>query len=220
MTPTDIENMARSKYSAVGDTFFTQMEVQYLIYQAQLELANECNIIENIYTTTTTAGTRQYAYPSQARIIKRVEYINLLGAGSKLEPITFREDDALTLTNVASLTMGTPTFYTIFNYSLYLRPIPDTSACTIKVYSFNEPQLVTTASVIDVPSNFHMDIVDFVVMHMYLKDKDSEMAKCYAELWLTAKTRAKRFVEKRKRGDGYTVTQNEDSLAVTLLGPV
>lgn len=220
MSPTDITTYARAKYNATGDTFFTDQELYYLIYQAELELSNECNIVENIYSTTTIQGTRQYAFPTQTRIIKRIEFVNLVGIANKLEPITFREDDALTLVNTASTTMGTPQFYSTFNFNIYLRPVPDTTACTIKVYSYNEPQVVTANTVLDVPTPFHMDIVDFVVMHMYLKDKDLTMATFYDTKWSRAILRAKRWVQKKKRGDAFTVVMNEDNLAVTLTGPV
>lgn len=220
MSPADILTMARARYNAVSDSFFTDLELYGAIYQAQLELSNDMNIIEALYTTTTVSGTRQYAFPTQTRMIKRVEFINLSGVGVKLEPITMREDDALTLVNVASTTLGTPQFYTIFNYSIYLRPIPDTTACTLKVYSYNEPQSITSTSVLEVPTAFHMDIVDYVVMQMYLKDKDPTMAQAYKILWDQAKLRCKRWIQKRKRSDAFTVVMNEDNLAVTLTGPV
>lgn len=220
MTPADILTIARARYNAVSDSFFTDQELYYSIYQAELELSNEMNMVEAIYTTTTTQGTRQYAFPTQTRIIKRVEHINLSGIAVKLEPITFREDDALTLVNIASTSQGVPQFYSMFNYTLYLRPVPDTTACTIKVYSYNEPQVVTSTSVLDTPSPFHMDIVDFCVMQMYLKDKAPDMAQAYKILWDQAKMRAKRWVQKKKRGDAFTVVMNEDNLAVTLTGPV
>lgn len=221
MTPSDMLTYARARYNAAGDTFFTDNELLYSIYQAQLEMSNEAHgICEAIYTTTSIAGTRQYSFPSQTRVIKRIDYIDLSGIAVKLEPITFREDDALTLVNVASTTLGKPQFYTTFNFSLYLRPIPDTTACTIKVYSYNEPQVVTATSVLDVPTPFHMDIVDYVVMQMYMKDKDLQMAMGYKSLWDQAKGRAKRWVQKKKRGDAFTIVMNEDNLAVTLTGPV
>lgn len=220
MTPADIETQARAQYNASGDTFFTSAEILGYIYQAQLELANECNIVENIYTSLTVAGTRQYAFPVKTRVIKRVEFINLSGTAQKLEPVTFREDDALTGVNIASQAMGSPTFYAVFNFNIYLRPIPDTSACTIKVYSYDEPAVVTALSTLDVPTPFHMDIVDFVVMKMYGKDKDLEMYQTFDTRWSRAMLRAKRWVQKKKRGDAFTVVQNEDNLAVTLSGPV
>ncbi len=220
MTPAEILTYARARYNATGDTFFTDNELYYSIYQAELELSNEMNMVEAIYTTTTTAGTREYAFPTQTRVIKRVEFINLSNIANKLEPITFREDDALTLVNVASTTQGTPQFYSTFNFTIYLRPVPDTSACTIKVYSYNEPQVVVSTTVLDTPTPFHMDIVDYVVMQMYLKDKDPTMAQAYKALWDQAKMRCKRWVQKKKRGDAFTVVMNEDNLAVTLSGPV
>lgn len=220
MTPSDILVYARARYNATSDAFFTDNELLYAIYQAELELSNEMSMVEAIYTTTSVQGTRQYAFPTPTRTIKRVEYIDLAGIAVKLEPITFREDDALTLVNVASTTMGKPQFYSVFNYNMYLRPIPDTTACTIKVYSFNEPQVVTATSVLDTPTPFHMDIVDYLVMQMYLKDKDPTMAQAYKALWDQAKMRCKRWLQKKKRGDAFTVVMNEDNLAVTLSGPV
>jgi hypothetical protein len=221
LSPSDILTYARARYNATGDGFFSDNEIYYSIYQAQLEMSNEVHgICEAIYQTTSTQGTRQYTFPTNTRVIKRVEYIDLSNIAVKLEPITFREDDALTLVNVASTTQGKPQFYSTFNFSLYLRPIPDTTACTIKVYSYNEPQTVTSTSTLDVPTPFHMDIVDYAVMQMYLKDKDPVMAQAYKALWDQAKMRAKRWVQKKKRGDAFTVVMNEDNLAVTLTGPV
>jgi hypothetical protein len=55
---------------------------------------------------------------------------------------------------------------------------------------------------------------------MYLKDKDVESASAYDVRWEKAKERIKRWVQKRKRGDAFTIVMNEDNLAVTLSGPV
>jgi hypothetical protein len=221
MTPQEINTYARAKYNATSDSFFTDAEIYYLIYQAELEMTNEIpGICEAMYTTTSVQGTRQYTFPTEARVIKRIEYIDLAGIAVKLEPITFREDDALTLVNVASTTQGKPQFYSQYNFSLYLRPIPDTSGCTIRIYSYNEPQVVSSTSVLEIPTPFHMDITDFVCMHMCLKDKEFDAAQAYSTLWSQAKLRAKRWVQKKKRGDAFTIVMNEDNLAVTLTGPV
>ena len=174
MLPLDIITAARDRYNATGDTYFVDLQLYNSVYQAELYLASEApGIIENYLSAVTlTQGTRQYAYPSQARVIKRIEFVNLSGIANKLEPITFREDDALTLVNVASTTMGTPQFYSIYNYQLYLRPIPDTTGTTMNIYSYNEPVVPTASSTLEIPSVFHMDLVDYVVFQMYLKDKE------------------------------------------------
>lgn len=222
MLPSDINTTARSRYNATGDSFFTDSEIYYSIYQAEQELVSESPGIVESYLAgiTLTQGTRQYAFPTNARVIKRIEYVNLSGIANKLEPITFREDDALTLVNVASTTQGTPQFYEIYNYNIYLRPVPDTTSTTINVYSYNEPIVPTNSSTLEIPTVFHMDLVDYVVFQMYLKDKNLEMAQAYAEKWESAKLRVKRWVQKKKRGDAFTIVMNEDNLAVTLTGPV
>lgn len=222
MTPSDINIQARAKYNASTDSFFTDMEIYGYIYQGELELFAESPGIIEAYLpgTVLTQGVRAYAYPTQAKMIKRIEFVNLSGIANKLEPITFREDDALTLVNTASTTLGTPQFYEIFNGQIYLRPIPDTSATTLNIYSYNEPIAVTATSMLEIPTLFHMDLCDFAVMQMYLKDKDVESASVYEQRWQSAKGRVKRWVQKRKRGDAYTIVMNEDSLAVTLSGPV
>lgn len=219
MTPSEIEAQARAKYNAAGDNFFSSLEICGYIYQAELEISNECDIIEAYTTMPVISGTRKYAFPSQVRKIKRVEAVDASGTVQKLEPITFREDDALTLVNVASTTLGKPQFYEIFNFNIYLRPIPD-GAYTLNIYSYNEPIVVTTTSTLELPTPFHMDVTDFVVMHMYLKNQNIEMAKAYADVWTSAKSRMKRWAQKKKRGDAFTIVMNEDNLAVTLTGPV
>ena len=221
MTPTLIETYARSKYNATGDTFFTEAEIFYYIYQAQLELASETDLYESpVATINMVAGTRSYDYPDTAKILKRLEYNVSGGTTIKLQPITFREDDALTLQNSTSTVQGTPQFYTIFNEKIYLRPTPASSVDTITVYFYGEPAVVTTMTTLETPTLFHMDLVDFVVREMYAKDKDLEMTEYFDQRWEKSKSRIKRWVQKRKRGDSFTVVQNEDNLAVTITGPV
>lgn len=219
MTPTEIETYARAKYNATGDTFFTSAEIYYYIYQAELELAAECNLCSAYTTQAVVNGTRQYTFPTLARILKRVECLDSGGTAVKLEPITFREDDALTLVNVASTTKGRPAFYSQFNFNIYLRPVPDASY-TLNIYYYAEPAVVTSLSVLEVPTMFHMDLCDFVVREMYAKDKEPEMYDRFDKKWQMAKLRIKRWLQKQKRGDAFTIVMNEDNLAVTLTGPV
>lgn len=219
MTPTDIETYARAKYNATGDTFFSTAEIYYYIYQAELELSSECRICSAYTTQAVVASTRQYSFPALARILKRVECLDSGGIAVKLEPITQREDDALTLVNVASTTLGRPAFYTQFGTSIYLRPVPDVSY-TLNIYYFAEPAVVTALSVLEVPSLFHMDLCDFVVREMASKDQNQLTYEVQDKKWQSAKIRIKSWVQKQKRGDAFTIVMNEDNLAVTLTGPV
>lgn len=212
MTPLQIESAVRRRYNAENDSFWSTDEIMDLIYAASLELANETNCIENVVTATTVADQRAYTMPSEAVSIFRVEY-----DGDSLERITWREDDAITLSNADTTTSGTPRYYAEFENVVYLRPIPD-SALTLKVYSYNEPQSVTTSSTLDIPSRYHMDLCYFVLAEMYEKSKDVSGSNRYRQLWLNAISKAKRLEKRRKRGGAFGYVLDMDTLPSSLLG--
>jgi hypothetical protein len=215
MTPAQIEAAARNKYNATGDTFYTSAEIVDYIYQAQLELAQVCPIIEAVYTTVSVASQQEYSFPTNTSIIKRITF-----DGKKLSPFTFRDDDAVTGLESNTTTTGTPEYYATWNETLYLRPIPTTAALTIKIFSINEPQAMSTSSALEVPSLFHMDIVDFVAAQMAYKDENSRVGDAKMALWEKAKLRAIAWCRKRKRGDSFASVQSEEQHAVTQFGMV
>jgi hypothetical protein len=210
----DIEEAARAQYNGTGDSFFSSVDFTRSIYQACLQLAREALCIEATYSTTTVAGTQEYALPTNTISVKRITY-----EGQKLQQVNMREDDSLTLQNSGSTTQGTPTYYFIWDDTIYLRPIP-AAAGTLKIFSYNEPSEVTTSSTIEVPSEFHMDLVEYVLYRMYAKDKDLQMAQFHREHWETAMEKAKRWYRRRKRGDAMPVVQDEETLGVTSLGSI
>lgn len=213
MTPLEVEQAARERYNAVGETFWSSSEIMDLIYAACLEIATETECIERTYTTTTVAGTQEYPFPDQTIEIKRVTW-----NGRKLEPINFREDDILTGLNASTTDQGEPAYYAQWNETMVLRPIPN-DAQTLKIYSINEPQEVTSTSVLEVPTFSHMRIVNYVLGEMYAKDKDFNSAKYYKDLWLEVDLPAiKRFAKKRLRRDRPARVQNEEVSSRTILG--
>jgi hypothetical protein len=215
MTSAQIEAAARNKYNSTGDTFYTSSEIVDYIYQAQLELAQACPIIEAVYSTTSVASQQEYSYPTNTTEIKRITY-----DGRKLQPITFRQDDAVTGLDSDTTSTGTPEYYMIWNRTLYLRPIPATSSQTIKIFSINEPQVMTTSSALEVPSLFHMDIVNFVAAQMAYKDDNQRRGDVYMNLWEAAKRRAVAWTKRRKRGDGFAAVVPEELQATTQFGAV
>lgn len=212
MTPSEIETMAREQYNAVGDTFWSQAEIFRLIYAASMEMAKECLVVERTYTTTTVASTQEYAFPTNTISIKRATWY-----GKKLHPINFREDDALTQNNSATTASGNPQYYTEWNYTIALRPIPST-AQTLKLYTYSMPQAVSVTSTLDVPVMFHTDIVDFILYKMLGKDKNPVMMNHYFKLWIDHKLMAKQWALKKKKQDAYPVVMDEEQMAQTLLG--
>jgi len=214
MTPAEIEVAARRKYNSDNDSFWTTDEIMGLIYEAELEMARESINIERTYTTTTVASQHSYSQPTNSISIKRIEY-----DGQKLERITFREDDTITNLQSDTTATGTPIYYYEWNSLIYLRPIPD-SALELKIYSYDMPQAVESTTNLEVPVQFHRDLVNYVVKEMALKDQNTAIADRYQAMWDRALVKVKAWTRKRKRGDEFQVVKNADDSAGTILGTV
>lgn len=214
MLPTDIETSARQTYNAVGDSFFPESNIFNWVYQAQIVLARRAFCIEQVYTASTVANQQDYAYPTNTITIKRVTV-----GGKKLKRITHRQDDGVTLQNSASVQNGAPSYYTEFNYTLSLRPIPD-GVYAIQIYSFNLPNAVTAAGALSVPAIYHMDLVDYVLMMMFAQDQNEAMSAFYQTRWNEHVKEAVSHQKRMKRGDGFATVMSEDVLPVTILGEI
>ncbi len=214
MTPDQIQASARRKYNAVGDTFYTDPFFYDLIYEAETQLAEEAQVIEKVYSTTSVASQREYSWPTNAIAIRRVEF-----DGNKLRYSNFREDDALTLSQADSTETGTPDFYQLWDRTIYLRPIPQTGSLTIKIYSFDMPSLQSSGgATLDTPVHYHKDIVNYVTAHLAAKNQDNQTASFYFGLWTKALEKAKTWQRKRRNADGPKRVQNVDDLPQTHLG--
>lgn len=212
MTPTQILTAARNKYNAVGDSFYSDDELLHLIYEGSVILATEAKCIERVFSTSTVASQQEYTYPTSLIEIKRITY-----NGEKLKPVNFREDDSLTLGNAATTSTGTPQYYSIWNETIYLRPIPS-AVGTLKIFGCVEPQIPGINSTLEVPSMLHIHLVNYVVSEMCDKDENDRFAQKYMEKFLAGVTSAKRWSQKKKRGDAFAVVQDEESLSETILG--
>lgn len=206
MTPTEIETWARQRYNAVNDTFWSQAEILNYMTGACMRAARRCGLIERTYTTTTVSGTQEYDFPTNAIAIKRVTY-----NGAKLTPINMREDDAVTGLNMATTSTGTPEYYYIWNYTIALRPIPN-AAHTLKIWSLNTPSALSITSTLEIPSQFHEDIIHYINREMALKDSNFNAAKAYGDLWEQSLVEMDKWAKKRKRSDGFATVQDEEKL--------
>lgn len=213
MTPTQLNTAIRQRYNATNDDFWSDQEIYDYLYQGCLELANDCLLIERVFSTTSVVLQQEYDWPTNAISIKRVTY-----NGKKISPMTFRDDDILTYLNQTITSVGTPTNYAVFNNVMYLRPIPDTAALTIKVWAYVQPQEITVASTLELPVQYHMMLINFVVSQMSAKDKNYEGASYYQGLWEKDKATARQANAMSKRGDAFGIVQNADIIPCGPLG--
>lgn len=198
MTPTEIESAARQRYNAVGDDFFPQEMIMDLIYGASLQLALEAYPIEKVFSTTSVADQQEYTYPTQMVAIRRIEY-----DGVKIEPLDLIDDPKSNLNDPK----GTPGGYSIWADVIRMYPTPSEDGKTIKIFGYNEPQRVTSTSVLEIPTEYHLDVVDYILSAFFAKDKDRNMSTYHRELWGRAVLKAKRDRMKRKRSDKFTVVK-------------
>lgn len=214
MTPGDVLTFARQQYNATSDSFFTDLELYTLVWAAQMDLAREAWVIERLYTTSTVASQQEYSYPTNTIAIKRITY-----DGQKLMPISFREDDSLTLNNQSTVATGTPQYYAIWNETLYLRPIPS-AVGTLKIWSVNEPQEVSSTSTLEVPSRYHQDLADYLLWRMAAKDQNVEAANFWRSLWDMRVAKAVKDRRRELRGDAFSYVSDIEQLPVTVIGAV
>lgn len=213
MLPSDVINSARDMYNATGDSFFSDTLMYYWVWQACHEMAKETWLIESSFSQNTVAATQAYAYPTNAIAIKRVT-VN----GKKLKRITFREDDAVTLSNSNAATQGQPSYYTDFGFSINLRAIPDGIYPMVIYFYSDQPQITAGTTPILLPLLFHFDLVDYVLFRMFMKDKDSENGQFHYTAWLKHIKDAMKYKNRLKRSDSFATVQSEDTLPVTILG--
>ncbi len=215
MTPTQVVSAVRERYNAVGDSFFADAEIYDYIYNGELELAHE-KIIQNTYSTATVTSTSNYTIPTLAMSVQRIEY-----NGKKLRKSSYREVDALTLQNTAN--EGNSAYYKVWGDQVYLTPIPD-AANTLKFYTYDFPDVLSSGAVLAsgaalaTPAQFHMDLVNFCLKMMAIKDENPVEQNLRQGLWNESKRRARHYHAMNKRADGFAVVQDEESLDETALG--
>ena len=199
MTPSELNTFIRERYNAVGDSFFSDAFIYNGLFQAQQELALECEVIERTYVTTSVAGQREYSYPSTAQSIRRVEY-----KGVKLIPVDYIHDPKTSLTEPT----GTPGNYAIWAQEVVLFPTPSVSDDQIKIFTFDRPSQVSVTSVLDVPEKYHLSLTDFVIYIMYAKEQNDRMAQYHLRLWEAAKLRIRKERARALNSDQFAVVED------------
>lgn len=214
MTPQEVNTAARRRYNAVSDGFWTDEELYDIMYQGCTELATEGLLIESTFSTSSVVSQQEYAWPSNAIAIKRATY-----DGKKIVPIDFRDDDVLTTLEQTTTEIGVPTSYAFWDDIFYLRPVPS-QVKTIKVWAYVRPSVITASSSLEIPTEWHMELVNLLLREMDAKNKNYVGATYYGNLWKNAVDRAKKFAMKRKRRDSFAVVKNVDMIYQNSIGRI
>ena len=198
MTPTQIETMARRQYNAVGDTFYSTEEIMDYIYKAQMEFCKYTFMLKKVFSTATVVGQTEYPMPSSTISIKYLEV-----DGVKLDPISMIENEELNIANYTATAADVTGSYWQWGQSFFLSNEPVTAGLTIKVYTYAMPQPVTNISVIEVPAEYHLDLVTYVNYMMAVKDENGNAGAAYQGEWISALREARKLERRKLRGDSF-----------------
>ena len=192
----DLLTICRQTYnSAEGDTFFSDAWMRAQVFAGECELAISGWVIENSLNTTSVAGTRTLAYPTNVLGIKELRYNYL-----KLKKVSIDQDPKSSATEVT----GTPDSYGIWDKEIFLFPTPAESAIRIEIRVFSLPQLLTVStSPLNVPDEYQIQLKDYILSQMSYKDLNMPLGQVYQSKWEQSVERAKQQKRKAERADKF-----------------
>lgn len=207
MTITEAVDYVRRLHNAEGDTNWSDAEI-YSLFQAKCnEALAIIGLKEATATTTSVAAQADYSYPSNVVFVRRVLY-----DGLALKRLNFKQYQSRVVSGTAP--SGTPREYTIWNNTITLVPVPDTSSDTITIYSENQQSAITSSSsTLDVPEILHQAICDGVLWMMFAKDLNAQFMATFKNRWDEHKAMMREFVKRRRRtGTAATIVDSDSSL--------
>lgn len=179
MTLAQAIDFVRNRHNAVSDTNWSDAEIYALITGRCNEILSIIGLIEAVDTTTTSiAGTQNYAFPTNAVFVKKILY-----DGYPVKILSIREAESLKEGNVVA--SGRPEYAYEWDKNFYFLPIPDESAKTITMYVEKMHPFIDggTQMTIDIPEILHFRLLDGVLADMFVKDLNQGMATHYENIW-------------------------------------
>lgn len=179
MTLAQALDYCRNRHNAASDSNWSDQEIYALMTARCNEILSIIGLIEAVDTSTTsTAATQGYAFPSNVVFVKKVLY-----DGYPVKLISLRESESLKEGNTTA--SGRPEYAYEWNKTLYFIPVPDTSSDTITMYVEKlHPYIDNSAqSTIDLPAVLHYRMLDGVIADMFSKDLNQGMVTHYETLW-------------------------------------
>ena len=82
------------------------------------------------------------------------------------------------------------------------------------------PSAIAVTSTLEVPTQFHPDLLNYVNAEMAMKDSNFNAAKNYNDMWTQSLREMTGWVKKRKRTDGFAAVQDEQQLADSYFGKI
>lgn len=212
MTVQQILDEARNNLNALSDDLWSDTELLLKLYRVGLKMARKTLCIEDSGTTSTVAGTSEYAKPTNALEIWRLTY-----AGNKLQYIDYRHYDTINPSNTTS--SGTPAYYLYYEDTIILYPTP-AAVGTLKYWYYKEPSTPAIGSTWDLPSVFHDVAVDGLTFEMCPKDLGNPLTTFYGQKFMDGMRDMEAFMRRRKRADRMAIVKVEEDTLFSDFGTI
>lgn len=215
MTPSQLLTRVRSQFFEDTAAFLSDANDIYpYMSDAEMELANDCGCAQGTDSTTSTvAGTQEYARPSDCL---RIEILRWNGV--KLKKVSLERYETISGSYYGmTATQGNPVYYYEWGESVGLYPVPATVA-TLKYYYIKRPPAVTAVSTaFTIAEEFHSDIVDYCLFRAYMKDEDGR-AQIHLDRWEKRKAKLKADFDLRKYRDNIITVRDVNTDMTTDFG--
>jgi hypothetical protein len=181
----EIKTRVKRQFGDESSVQLTDADIIRWINDAQREIARTNDeVLETIATTAVSAGTADYALPSDLLRLRSVRFGN-----RKIEGLSLQEanDKIVNYENPASYQQGTPQYFWIYANRITLYPVPAASdSDDLKLYYTRLPTDVSIdADIPDLHLKYHLAIVQYVLHQAYEMDED----------WAASGNKSSQFVD-------------------------
>ena len=185
MNVAEIKTRVKRQFGDESAVQLTDADIVRWINDAQREIARTNDeVLETIATAGVTAGTLDYALPSDLLRLRSVRFGN-----RKIEGLSLQEanDKIVNVENPTAYQQGVPQYFWVYAGRINLYPVPSaTDIDDLKLYYTRLPaDVAVDADVPELHLKYHLAIVQYVLQQAYEMDED----------WAASGNKSSQFVD-------------------------
>lgn len=152
-----------------GDTDvlqFTDAQLMQWINDGMREIASDNQLLQKSATQTVTPGTNKYPIPTDI-----LKFHSAIYDGNDLR---FVDLETAKTEGFLTNSSGTPTTTWVWAGNLVLWPTPDAAKSLELIYTRNPAEVTAVGDVPEVPSSYHIRLVDYCLAQVAQQDDDMQ----------------------------------------------
>jgi len=165
----------RRRLNEIDTTFHSDADLISYADEAQKYFVRETRCLRGISTTPVSDGTQGYALPTDFLALRRITF-----DGKDIFGVSFFEIGESQTDETNSSATGTPKCFYIYNETIYLIPIPGSSADSesLKIYYYKFPATIDESTdELEISPAYDDIIVSYMTYRAFQKDQEFDFAK-------------------------------------------